>query len=204
MFSTMRFHRPFFYFDADGAGGGGNGNGGDAGDGGPVTEPSTPDDVEGLKGLVTELQATVKRLNAESADRRVKLKKLEDAEAKRLASEQSDIEKAQAQVTALTAERDTLTTRSEAVEEQMARYVAATGTLLDARIKALGKAAKTAVDALPEAADALQRLEWLEANKELFAIQPHKRGTPVPKTGWRSSEGDDDPRKGRRDFTARL
>lgn len=69
----------------------------------------------------------------------------------------------------------------EPLEAQVKAYTALIDGLLKDKIKDLGDAAKKAVEALPEALSAVDRLNWLNANEELFAegSASHSVGTPT-------------------------
>lgn len=72
--------------------------------------------------------------------------------------------------------------RADALEPlvgQMEKFNALIEGMLKDKIKELGDKAKAAVEALPEAMDALSKLEWLNKNVTLFQTEPVKPvGTP--------------------------
>jgi len=69
--------------------------------------------------------------------------------------------------------------------------------MLKDRTKALGEAAKTAVKALPEGLSDLDKLNWLNANQALFAIEGTSRvGTPARKK--KLQQASDKSREGHR------
>lgn len=73
-----------------------------------------------------------------------------------------------------------------------------TGFLKD-RVKVLGDAAKKAVGALPEGLSDLDKLNWLDANQELFSVEGPsgaRVGTPARKK--KSQTGKDSGREGHR------
>jgi molecular chaperone GrpE (heat shock protein) len=66
--------------------------------------------------------------------------------------------------------------------ERLDRYQQAVETLLEQRMEQLHEAARKAISALPESMGALERLEWVQANHELFTPAANaSAGTPVRK-----------------------
>lgn len=66
----------------------------------------------------------------------------------------------------------------EPLVQQVEAYQAIIENLLDDRVKALGDGAASAVKALPESMTALDKLNWLSKNVELFQPAGDGGGTP--------------------------
>lgn len=81
-----------------------DGDGGDDDD----SDDSDDDDDSDIKAELKRTREALKKANKEAKDRRLKLKKLEKAEAERAKAEMSDLEKMQTELDAATAERDSL------------------------------------------------------------------------------------------------
>lgn len=78
----------------------------------------------------------------------------------------------------------------EPFEGQAADYRKLITGMLDKQVKAMGEAAKKAVKALPESMTALQKLDWLNTNEELFAATGDGVGTPKrPKNKTKGDTG---------------
>jgi len=83
-----------------------------------------------------------------------------------------------------------LTPQVETLTAKVVAYEAVIVELLDARIKALGDGAKTAVANLPGAPDSLAKLQWLNANEALFKTQTLGPGNQTkPKTPGLAPQG---------------
>jgi len=66
----------------------------------------------------------------------------------------------------------------EIYETQAKAYGELIAGILKDRVKALGESAKKAVDGLPASLTAIQKLEWLNKNEELFQAQSNGVGSP--------------------------
>ena len=109
---------------------------------------------------------------ARSEGRESAKKELETAQSKaaQLAEEQRLKEQAEWQKLAETheAKAKELEPQVTSLSEKVTAYETVINDLLTAKIKALGDVAKRAVENLPGAPDALAKLQWLNANENLF------------------------------------
>lgn len=69
----------------------------------------------------------------------------------------------------------------EPFEAQAKAYTELITGMLKDRIKVLGDLAKKAVEALPAGMSALEKLDWLNKNQELFGTESVKVGSPAKK-----------------------
>ena len=110
---------------------------------------------DGRESAKKELEAAQQKAAQETEEKRLK----EQAEWQKLAEgHEAKVKELEPQVTTLT--------------EKVTAYEAKIVELLEAKIKALGEAAKAAVDNLPGSPDTLQKLSWLNANEALFKTTP--------------------------------
>jgi len=135
----------------------------------PPIDPATPaeakkpDTAELMvpKSRFDELNKRLKEIEKREAD----LVKASEEAARKAAEEQGEFK------TLYETERvkaNELAPQVETLTAKVAAYEAVIVELLDARIKALGDGAKTAVANLPGAPDSLAKLQWLNANEALF------------------------------------
>lgn len=152
---------------------------------GQVTQPTGPvsDPAEPKQTGVTFSQEQQDYLNSLLKKERTEAKKQAqkdfDAQQQKLAEQHEGV------VKDLTPKVETLTT-------QVAAYEAVIVELLDAKIKALGEGAKTAVNALPGSPDSLAKLQWLNANEALFKSQtlgPGNQTKPKPGASPQAPQG---------------
>ena len=66
----------------------------------------------------------------------------------------------------------------EALAPQLEKYEGLIADMLQSKVKALGDSAQKAVEALPESMGAVEKLEWLSKNVELFQAAGDGVGTP--------------------------
>ena len=64
------------------------------------------------------------------------------------------------------------------LEKKVEAYEGMVAVMLKERVKSLGEGAIKAVGALPESMSAIEKLEWVEKNKELFQGKGDGVGTP--------------------------
>lgn len=98
------------------------------------------------------------------------------AEARREGREQG-IKKAENQLKELKEQLEAAESRKKALKESQEAKEDILNSILESRAAELGKAAKTAVEALPEKLTVMEKLEWLNENSEFFKKIP---GTPKP------------------------
>lgn len=168
---------------------------------GQVTQPtgSVSDPAEPKQTGVTFSQEQQDYLNSLLKKERTEAKKQaqkefdaaqqkgkEDAEAERLKQQNEWQKLAETHEGAV----KELTPKVETLTAQVTAYEAVIVELLEAKIKALGDGAKTAVNALPGSPDSLAKLQWLNANEALFkaaVLGPGnqtktKPGAPLPQS----------------------
>jgi len=80
----------------------------------------------------------------------------------------------------------------EPYEEEVKKYRELIAGMLKDRMKALGDAAKKAVDALPESLSDLEKLDWLTKSQDLFGGEAAPPvGTPAKKVRTRTQTADE-------------
>ena len=183
------------YRDKDGGGSGGTTDGTNApppGDGNQTTPPTgnTPGDEDPESGdkvtFSTDQQAALDKIVSDrlararekwESDQKSEQERIKkEAEQKRLKDEAKWKELAE-QHEAKIAELEPL---SKSQAEQLKAYQGAVEEMLNARLEALGDAAKTAVEKLPGELDALAKLTWLNANETLFSPKTSGNGLGTP------------------------
>lgn len=104
-----------------------------------------------------------------------RVKAREQAQAQAAADGQAAKEKAEREALEASAEWEKLAKKAQArvtelepASEKLDAYVKVVDSILAKRIEALGDRAKVAVDALPGNLSALEKLDWLNKNAELF------------------------------------
>jgi len=124
----------------------------------------------------TDAQARAKKESEEAAE----LKELEDSK------------EYQKVIDTHTAKIALIQPALDAASEQVTKFNAMAEAILKKRIETLGEQAKTAIENLPGEPDVLAKLNWLEANEELFKIKVQPKGTP-PKSGVASQAAGNQP-----------
>ena len=131
----------------------------------------TPEQQAKIDKIVGErLERERKKIEAEQAE--AKQKADDEAEQARLAEERKFQELADKHK----AKVGELEPQVASQAETISSYETAVSEILEAEIKAIGDAAKTAVDNLPGDPGPLEKLQWLKANQELFKTDK----TPAP------------------------
>lgn len=77
----------------------------------------------------------------------------------------------------------------EPFQAQAEAYQSLIEDMLKSKIKDLGDAAKTAIAGLPESLSALDKLNWLNKNAELFTTPGGSVGTPARRRQQQKQEG---------------
>jgi DNA repair exonuclease SbcCD ATPase subunit len=166
---------------ADAAGG----QGGQGQEGGKGEVEFSEEQQEALNRIIADRLSRAKSAwqkdleKAEAAAAEKARKEQAEAEAQRLAEQeefQKLAEKRAEQVTALEAQ----VTELSSLQERLGAYQETVEGLLEARVKALGEGAATAVAGLPGEPDALSRLQWLTANEGLFKQESKGAGLGTP------------------------
>ena len=111
------------------------------------------------------------------------------------AQEQANEEAQKAQMAAdgkwqeLVATQEARISELEPFQAQAEAYQSLIEDMLKGKIKELGEAAKTAIAGLPESLSALDKLNWLNKNAELFTTPGGSVGTPARRRQQQKQEG---------------
>lgn len=98
----------------------------------------------------------------------------------------------------------------EAINATLAQYQETLASILKTRLDALGEKATTAVDNLPGEPDSLEKLQWLEANEDLFKADatpghgtPPKKGAAI-KNSWNQNRQQPAPQEQTDNYTVKI
>lgn len=165
----------------------------------PIANSQEPDGTADVNNETFDAEY-VKKLRAEAAAHRVRVRELEAAEQERTKAQQAEAEKRMAEQQKFqelaekrAAERDDATKQAETLQERVTRQEEALQALYDGRKEAVPEMYRPLLEKL----DLVERLEWIAANEDVLTTAKAKPNG-IPATPAARGKGELSPEERRR------